>query len=205
LDALSVRAVVSVGETQPPAPVDGQSFIVGAGATGDWAGHDGEIALALNGGWAFQAPRAGWRVFSEADHAEYLCDAVTWQVQAIACSAGAAVTRAEILEFDQPLSGGVVTTAVSIPDKASVLGVSARVVAEITGATGFSLGVSGSADRYGAGFGTGLNSFAEGLTGQPQTYYGATPLEVTALGGSFTGGTLRLAVHYQKIAPPRAV
>ncbi|MEM9735704.1 MAG: DUF2793 domain-containing protein, partial [Pseudomonadota bacterium] len=87
LDALSVRAVVSVGETQPPAPVDGQSFIVGAGATGDWAGHDGEIALALNGGWAFHAPRAGWRVFSEADHADYLCDAVTWQVQAIACSA----------------------------------------------------------------------------------------------------------------------
>ena len=30
-------------------------------ATGDWAGHDGEIAAWQDGAWAFYAPREGWR------------------------------------------------------------------------------------------------------------------------------------------------
>ncbi|MEM1275945.1 MAG: DUF2793 domain-containing protein, partial [Pseudomonadota bacterium] len=106
---------------------------------------------------------------------------------------------------DQTLSGSATTTSGQIPDKAVVLGVTARVITEVAGATAWSLGVSGSPDRYGAGFGTALNTSAEGVTGQPQAYYGGTPLEITAAGGSFTAGQLRIAIHYQSIAAPGAV
>jgi hypothetical protein len=85
-----------------------------------------------------------------------------------------------------------------------VLGVTGRVLTELTGATGWSLGVTGSPDRYGTGYGTGAGSFAHGVTGQPQAYYGQTELAVTAEGGAFTGGTVRLAVHLLDLQPPAA-
>jgi len=43
----------------PPAPVPGQSWIVAAPATGDWAGHAGEIAAWTEGGWRFIVPFEG--------------------------------------------------------------------------------------------------------------------------------------------------
>lgn len=37
----------------PPAPAIGSCHIVAAGATGDWAGHDGALACFTEGGWQF--------------------------------------------------------------------------------------------------------------------------------------------------------
>jgi len=45
--------------TPPGAPAVGQSWIVGAGATGDWAGEDGKLAVHTAGGWRFVAPVPG--------------------------------------------------------------------------------------------------------------------------------------------------
>ena len=77
-------------------------------------------------------------------------------------------------------------------------------IGAIGGATNWSLGVSGSPDRYGSGFGVGLDAWAHGVTGSPLAYFGGSTLLLTAAGGNFTGGTVRLAVHYLDIAPPRA-
>ena len=111
-----------------------------------------------------------------------------------------------IVEIDHALAvGSTSTTVAAIPDKAIVLGVTARVTTEITGAASWSMGVSGSPDRYGSGFGTTQNSFAHGVTGQPQAYFGATSLVVTSAGGDFTGGALRIAVHILEIAPPVSI
>ncbi|MEM7239109.1 MAG: DUF2793 domain-containing protein, partial [Pseudomonadota bacterium] len=81
----------------------------------------------------------------------------------------------------------------------------ARVIEAIAGATDWSLGVSGDPTRYGSGFGTALNSIAEGVTGQPVTYYGGEPVEITSTGGAFTAGRLRIAIHFQSVRAPRAV
>ena len=79
LDALAHLSLASVGGTVPPgSPVEGEVHGVGAGATGDWTGQDGLLAVYLNGGWAFLAPATGWQGWSEADGARVAFDGVDW-------------------------------------------------------------------------------------------------------------------------------
>ena len=64
LDTLTQLAVVSDETTAPPSsPSSGSRYIIAPGGTGDWAGHDGEVAVFETGGWRFFVPRAGWRAF----------------------------------------------------------------------------------------------------------------------------------------------
>lgn len=64
LDALIQLAAIDRDLAAPPdAPVDGDRYIVAAGATGAWAGHDAEIAAFQDGAWVFFTPRAGWRAW----------------------------------------------------------------------------------------------------------------------------------------------
>ncbi len=59
-DMLIQPVVQSVGPaTVPASPLPGQCWIVGAGASGAWAAHDGAIACWTSGGWRFAAPFAG--------------------------------------------------------------------------------------------------------------------------------------------------
>ena len=52
--------VIDKDLTAPPgSPSAGDDYIVGPSATGDWATHDGEIAVFAQGIWKFIAPRAG--------------------------------------------------------------------------------------------------------------------------------------------------
>ena len=43
----------------PSSLADGETWLVAAFASGDWAGHDGAIAYRADGGWRFYAPFAG--------------------------------------------------------------------------------------------------------------------------------------------------
>ena len=62
LDALAQIRLASGGLTAAPgSPAEGDLHPVAAGAGGDWAGKDGQLALRLNGGWQFVVPRVGWR------------------------------------------------------------------------------------------------------------------------------------------------
>lgn len=46
--------------TAPPgSPTDGDCYIVGASATGEWSSHDGDLAYYRNGAWQFQTPTSG--------------------------------------------------------------------------------------------------------------------------------------------------
>ena len=70
LDAAVQATVVAVAPASIPAtPVPGQCWIVGTGATGAWAGHDGALATWMAGGWRFVAPFLGMAVWSLADNA----------------------------------------------------------------------------------------------------------------------------------------
>jgi len=53
----------------PASPVPGQGWIVGAAATGAWAGYDGALACWTSGGWRFVSLQDGAAVWSRADSA----------------------------------------------------------------------------------------------------------------------------------------
>lgn len=98
LDAL-VQPVVEDGpqSTPPVAPAPGQCWIVGAAATGDWAGEvDGTIALRTPGGWRFVAPGEGMRTLRISDGSWLRFDGGSWVEPAtIASPAGGATVDSE--------------------------------------------------------------------------------------------------------------
>ena len=79
LDALVHLAVIDRDAATPPeGPVDGDRYIVAAGGTGAWAGHDLEIAAYQDGAWIFFAPRAGWRSWIGDEEVLVVCAGSAW-------------------------------------------------------------------------------------------------------------------------------
>lgn len=64
--------------SSPPAASEGACYIVGASASGAWAGHEGEIAAWLDGNWQFHAPRTGWRGYVAARGVMVVHDGSAW-------------------------------------------------------------------------------------------------------------------------------
>lgn len=195
--------------TPPTAPNDGTGYALGAAPTGEWSGQGGQVALSLDGSWHFVTPSFGWRAWDATAGVVRQFDGVQWREADVVNSVSGAVTRHGVIEFDQVLGGGgPVSTDVSIPANAQVIGITGRVIDPVAGPdlTGWELGVDGSSNRYGSGLGMALNSWVRGLTGQPVTYYVDTPLLLSPIGGaSFTGGTVRFAIHLTQLEPPRAI
>jgi hypothetical protein len=53
-------AVIDKDDTAPPSgPADGDRYIVAAGASGDWTGHEDDIATYENTAWVFRTPVVG--------------------------------------------------------------------------------------------------------------------------------------------------
>lgn len=207
LDGMCQTTLVSISSVAPPGvAAEGAVYGVPSGAVGDWAAHVGEVAIFSNGGWVFLTPRSGWRAYVSDAGASAVHDGTEWQLQAVAVSKGGAASLIEVVEFDHGLSvGPTSTTSVVIPNHAVLLGVTARVRTALSGSLGsWRLGVAGSDNRYGAGFGTVKGSWVMGLSGQPLTYYADTPLLLTAEGGDFSGGEVRFALHLYRITLPRA-
>lgn len=68
LDQLVQPTVLSRTQGTPPAdPAEGDTYIVGASATGDWAGHENAFACLLDGHWSFRSPAQGWLAYVEDD------------------------------------------------------------------------------------------------------------------------------------------
>jgi hypothetical protein len=133
-------------------------------------------------------------------------DGSDWVQGAGALSANGAGFVHRCLEIDHAIgSGATSTVAAVLPANTIVYGVTGRVVADIGGAASFEIGVSGSTNRYGSGFGTTVGSWTRGLTSSPLAYYSDTDLLLTSSGGDFDGtGVLRVAVHLAELTLPRA-
>ena len=61
-DALMHCAVEGELSAPPATPVDGENWLVGAAASGDWTSQEGNLACRQSGNWLFIAPRDGMRL-----------------------------------------------------------------------------------------------------------------------------------------------
>ncbi|KAJ56588.1 hypothetical protein ACMU_06495 [Actibacterium mucosum KCTC 23349] len=205
LDGMVQLRLIDRTLTNPPATADdGETYEVPGGAVNAWAGQAGNLAIASNGGWLFVAPKSGWRAWDVAAASELVFDGATWQAGALATSVNGTATVWKVEEFDHTITAGT-TNASSflVPSHSMVFAVTARVTQTITGTlTSWQLGMDGSADRFGSGLGLGQGSFARGVLGSPLTSYSSLPIDLTATGGDFAGGTVRIAVHMAQFELP---
>jgi len=204
LDGVVQMVLEEIDQANPPAEVAG-AFSIGAGATGDWFGQDGRIAIASNEGWDFVTPEKGWSAFVKSTGAYAIFDGASWFANAQTLTANGAGIALETVEVDHDIeTGATSSTGPIIPANSVVFGVTGRVLETISGTnTSFSVGVaSESIDRYGSGYGLAQGSFVRGITSGPLAYYADTSLDLTADTGAFAGGVIRLCVHFLTLRIP---
>lgn len=77
-DALLHPAVEGEAVAAPGAPVEGECWLVAAGGTGVFEGHDGQLAAFQSGSWMFTSPCDGMRVFDRS-RGQHLLFAGGWR------------------------------------------------------------------------------------------------------------------------------
>lgn len=77
IEAKTVRAL-SMITMAPPAAVEGDSYVIPAGASGAWSGKAGQIAAFIGGAWSYLAPIEGIRLWINDLDAEYVFDGAAW-------------------------------------------------------------------------------------------------------------------------------
>ena len=218
LDGLVQLSVASTSQTDPPAtPAEGDRYIVPAGGTGDWTGWDLNIAYFVDGAWMKLIPRAGWRAWVGDAAALRVFDGSGWldlgdAMGVLRLGASTIVSQGEdgsenqivvAEELLSGLTGASVDSSMAIPNRAIVFGVSTRTVTAIAGATSYVCGLAGEPSKFGGSLGAVPGSTNAGVIG-PQAFYTDTPIRLTANGGDFTGGAVRIAIHYFRPRVPQS-
>jgi Protein of unknown function (DUF2793) len=205
LDALTQFTVESRALAAPPgSPAEAACYIPASGASDDWSGWDGEIALYSGGGWLHIVPVPGLKAWVRDERLTLTYEDGVWRDGvALTASGGRVTLRAK--EEELTLSGAFVETADAsfIPDRAVVLGVAARTTEVITGATSYAVGTAANTTQFGDLLNIALDSTNVGVIG-PVGVYADTPVRVSANGGSFSAGKVRLAVYFIEMSAPTA-
>ena len=63
LDAIILWSVENTLSTPPINPQEGHCYLVSSNASGDWQGHDDQIAARVGGAWHFVGPVDGMEIF----------------------------------------------------------------------------------------------------------------------------------------------
>ncbi len=203
LDVLTQLAVESRTLTVPPtAPADGACYIPALGASGAWSGWDGQIALFSGGGWLRVLPVSGLKAWVKEERLTLTYEDGMWR-DGIALTANGGRVTLRAKEEELTLSGAFVETADAafIANRAIVLGVSSRTTLAITGATSYGVGVNGNTGQFGDLLGITQGSTNIGVIG-PTAFYADTKVRITANGGSFTGGKVRLVIYFLEMSAP---
>ena len=205
LDGLVGLVLQSATTTEPPEiVVDGQCWAVPYAATGLWQGQASKIAIGSNGGWVFQRPAAGMRAHVADQAVQAIYDGTRWAIGALTLGHTGAGLLTGLAEGEVAVQAGAsLDTGIQIPAGVMVIGATARVSEALTGSlTTWQLGTLGAENRFGQGLGKGANSWARGILGQPLTYWQAENLLMTAQGGDFAGGRVKIAVHWLALRLP---
>lgn len=206
LDGLVNLVLLSVSQSLPPmAMVEGSCYGVPPGAGEAWAGQDGKIAIVSNGGWVFVDTQAGMRAFIVDTGSRAIHDGTGWIEGAMTLGSFGSALAARVEESEVTVTAGTsMTTDLVIPNSAMVIGATARVSEALTGTlTSWAMGTEGATDRFGSSLGIQQGSWARGMLSQPFTYWSPAPIILTATGGAFAGGKVRLAVHWLELTLPR--
>lgn len=212
LRLLDVTCQLSVRDrdlsTPPASPTEGDRYIVGDGATDDWATWDRNVAAYLDGAWTKITPRLGWQAFVEDELVLTFWTGSSWtaltavtDLEAQVVTPNGATTGLAVREELVTLSGASTSTVVVFPDRSIVQAVSVRVVDPVTGATSFDVGFAGEQSKFGGSIGLGTGSTNVGVIG-PTAVYSDTAVVLTANDSDFTGGTVRVALHYVTASAP---
>jgi hypothetical protein len=205
LDCLTQLAVESRTLTAPPgSPADGACYIPAAAATGAWSGFDNALALYSGGGWLRLAPVSGLKAWVKDERLTLTYEDGVWRDGVALTAHGGRVTlRAK--EEELTLAGAYVETtdAAFIPDRAIVLGVAARTTLAITGASSYGVGTAANPTQFGDLLGIALGASNIGVIG-PAGFYADTKVRVSANGGAFTAGKVRLVVYFLEMSAPGA-
>jgi hypothetical protein len=114
-----------------------------------------------------------------------------------------------ILEDTVVCAGAISVSTQQIPNRAIVLAVSVRVVTAIAGATSFNVdaatgsggGAGTTSGQFGSGVGVAAGSTNIGVIG-PTAWYAPSTIKLTANGGAFTSGQVRIAIQYLLCGAP---
>jgi hypothetical protein len=80
LDALLHLSVLTRALSSPPDPSEeGDRYLIGEAASGDWSGRDGAIAAFQDGAWSFLIPRPGWRLWVKDEAVLLIFDGSSWK------------------------------------------------------------------------------------------------------------------------------
>jgi hypothetical protein len=205
LDCLTQLAVESRSLTAPPAsPAEGGCYIPAASATGAWSGWDNQLALYSGGGWLRLAPVPGLKAWVRDERLTLTYEDAVWR-DGIALTANGGRVTLRAKEEEVTLAGTFVETADTafIPNRAIVLGVASRTTLAITGAASYGVGTVSNSTQFGDLLGVALGSTNIGVIG-PTSIYADTRVRVTANGGSFTAGKVRLVVYFIEMSAPGA-
>ncbi|MFV0361192.1 DUF2793 domain-containing protein [Tropicimonas sp.] len=205
LDSLTQLTLLSRSVSAPAeVGVDGSCYAVPTGATGDWSGRDGSIAVYSNGGWIFAIPGTGWKAWISDENCTATFHDGAWHCDVTAIARNGAASLFGIDELDYRITlPGTQEIPLDIPQDAMVFACSARVFEDITGSLGtWSLGLSDEPAKFGSGMGLATGSYCTGILSQPTTYYTNRRPLLSPIGGEFYGGRLKLALHTYRIALP---
>lgn len=78
LDGLIQLSLVDIVASPPANAVAGAAYAVAGGASGNWLGHDGEVALFQDGFWMFTRPKRGWLAWLESRSRTVCHDGTAW-------------------------------------------------------------------------------------------------------------------------------
>lgn len=208
LDGLVNLVLQSTATPAPPTIViDGECWAVPAGAVDAWAGRGGSIAIGTNGGWTFATPQRGQRAFVVDQGANAQWTGATWAAGSLTMGSFGGGMNAGVTEGEVQIAPGTAQAAeVYIPANTLLIGVTGRVTEAITGTlTSWTLGVAGAPARFGSGIGLQRNSWSQGLLSAPMAFYAPESLRLTAAGGAFAAGRVRLSVHWLALRVPDPV
>jgi hypothetical protein len=149
---------------------------------------DGAISAVVNQAYGFIGLQS-----NGVDHWTIIDQGFMPALANVAAAAHGANVQIQVIEQTVTLSGASTNASVPIPANCIVLAVGARVLTAITGATSYEIGVSGNLSQFGSPLAVPAGSSNFGLIG-PTAFYTNTTIIITAAGGSFTAGQVRLSI-----------
>ena len=189
LDVLVQAGVLDRDLTAPPvSPVDGDTYIIAAGATGAWAAKDLNLAAWQDGAWKFHAPQEGWMVQLADEDIVVIWDGTAWQNLATAIGALQNLALLGVNATADATNKLAVAAAAVLLDNAGA-GMQLKVNKNAAGDTGSLLFQTASSGRAEIGL-TGDDDFHFKVSPDGATFYDAITIDKDTGAAVFPNTTL---------------